>query len=93
MRLHLRYVGPALHTVFSDSRPRRQGPKALECLAFVTRCTYAVAYPPSVRLLTHEQKVQQPNMLCTLIHCCFIKIRLPLVVGMQGVDCDDMHSS
>ena len=89
----MRDVGPALHTVFSDSRPRWQGPKALECLALMIRCTYAVANPPSVSLPTHEQKVQQPNMLCTFIHYCFIKYRLPLVVGVQGVDCDDMHSN
>ena len=89
----MRYEWPVLLTVFSDSRPRWQGPKALECLALVIRCTYAVANPPSVSLPTHEQKVQQPNMLCTFIHCCFIKIRLLPVVGMQGVDCGDMRSS
>ena len=87
------YEWSALHTVFSDSRLWWQGPKTLERLTLVFQCTYVVANPPCGGLPTHEQKVQQPNMLCTLIHCCFIKIRLPLVVGMQGVDCDDMHSS
>ena len=89
----MRYEWPALLTVFSDSRLRWQGPKALECLALVICCTYAVANPPSVSLLSHEQKVQQPNMLCTFIHCCFVKIRLLLVVGVQGMDCDDMCRS
>ena len=89
----MRYEWPALHTVFSDSRLRQQGPKALECLAPMIRCTYAVANPPSVSLPTHEQKVQQPNMLCTFIHCCFVEIRLLFVVGMQGINCGDMHSS
>ena len=87
------YEWPALHTVFSDSHPQWQGPKTLERLALVFQCTYAVANPPSGSLLTHEQKVQQPNMLCTFIQCCFVKIRLLLVVGMQGIDCDDMRRS
>ena len=89
----MRYEWPALHTVFSDSRPRWQGPKTLERLALVFRCTCVVANPPSVSLPTHEQKVQQPNMLCTFIHCCFVKIRVLLVVGMQGIDCGNMRSS
>ena len=87
------YEWPALHTVFSDSRPQWQGPKTLEYLALVFRCTYAVANPLSGSLPAHEQKVQQPNILCTFIHYCFIKIRLLLVVGMQGIDCDDIRSS
>ena len=87
------YEWPALHTVFSDSCPWWQGPKTLERLTHVFRCMHLVANPPCGGLLAHEQKVQQPNMLCTLIRCRFIKISLPLVVGMQGVDCDDMRSS
>ena len=87
------YEWPALHTVFSDSRPRWQGPKTSECLTPMFRCMYVVANPPCGGLPTHEQKVQQPNMLCTFIHCCFVKIRLLLVVGMQGIDCGDMRSS
>ena len=89
----MRSEWPALLTEFSDSCPRWQGPKALKYLAPVIRCTYAVTNPPSVSLPTHEQKVQQPNMLCTFFHCCFVEIRLLFVVGMQGIDCGDMRSS
>ena len=83
----------ALHAVFSGSCPQWQGHKTLGRLTHVLRCAHAVANPPGGKLLTHEQKVQQPNMLRTFIHCCSVKFRLPFVIGMQGVDCDDMRGS
>ena len=87
------YEWPALHTVFSDSRLWWQGPKTLERLTLVFQCTYVVANPPCGGLLTHEQKVQQSNMIHTPLHCCFVKFSLPFVVGVQGVDCGDMRGS
>ena len=72
MELHMCYKWPALHAVFSDSCPRWQGLKSLWRLTHVFRCTYAVANPPREGLLTQEQKVQHPNMLCTLVHHGFV---------------------
>ena len=90
MRLYIFYKQPALSTIFSGSRPQWQSCRTLRHQAHALRCTHTIINPPCGKLLTHEQKVQQPNVLCILVHCCFVKLSLLFIVGMRGVNCGDM---
>ena len=93
MRLHMFYKQSVLFTVFSGSRPQWQGHEAAGYLARTLKRTHAVANPPFGKLLTRQQKVQQPNVLHVLVQCCFVKLGLSFIVGMQGVNCGNMHGS